>query len=161
MTATLEKDILRVYDEKKRLIGELHNESNFKNAEIKIRGIIYHVSYDKRKIKISENDKVIYNLEIGSFLGNITIEETKRKVTGVFGLKWGTKMIDNENNTLIKIKNENHFTNTNKYEIKKLSEKVTDLDILISLYAHLYGSNKKLKSLLVAVISGVCLYNWL
>jgi hypothetical protein len=90
---------------------------------------------------------------MNSFSGNTKILETGNKITGVFGLKWGTKMIDKENNTLLKIKNENQFINTNKYEIEISNDKVSDLEILISLYGHLYGSNMKLKAVIIAVIS--------
>jgi len=72
-------------------------------------------------------------LKTNSFSGNTEILETGHKITGVSGLKWGTKMMDKENNTLLKIRNENQFINTNKYEIEISNEEVTDLDIFNNL----------------------------
>jgi hypothetical protein len=91
-------------------------------------------------------------LKTNSFSGNTIILETGHKITGVFGLKWGTKMIDKGNGTLLKIRNENQFINRNKYEIEISNEKVTDLDVLTTLYGHLYGSKIKLKALIIGVV---------
>ena len=154
MIAKLENDIINVYTEKKILIGGINTQSNFKNAEIKIGEKIFQLSRNKWETEISENDKVIYRLNTNSFSGNTKIQETEHKVTGVLGLKWGTKMLDKENNILLKIRNQNHFINKNKYEIEILNKKATDLDILTTLYGHLYGSNMKLKALIIGAIAG-------
>ena len=103
--------------------------------------------------EISENEKVIYHLKTNSFSGNTKIQETENKIAGVFGLKWGTKMIDRENNILLKIRNENQFTNTNKYEIEISNDRVSDLEILTTLYGHLYGSNMKRIAVIIGAIA--------
>ena len=149
MIAKLENDILNVYNEKNILIGGIKTQSNFKNTEIKIGENEYEISRDKWKTEISEKGKVIYNLKMNSFSGNVEILETGHKITGVFGLKWGTKMVDKENNILLKIRNENQIINTNKYEIEISNKKVTNLEILTTLYGHLYGSNMKLKAVII------------
>lgn len=153
MLARLENDIINVYNEKNVLIGGIKTQSNFKNTEIKIGNKKLQLSRNKWETEISEKDKVIYHLKINSFSGNLKILETEHKITGVFGLKWGTKMMDKENNTLVKIRNENQFINKNKYEIEISNEKVTDLDILTTLYGHLYGSNMKLKAVLIGAVA--------
>jgi hypothetical protein len=153
MIAKLENDIINVYNEKNILIGGIKTQSNFKNAEIKIEEKIFQLSRNKWETEISENDKVIYHLKTNSFSGNTKIQETEYKIVGVFGLKWGTKMMDKENNTLLKIRNENQFTNSNKYEIEISNDRVSDLEILTTLYGHLYGSNMKLKAVIFGVIT--------
>ena len=153
MTAKLENDILNVYTDKNVLIGGIITKSNFKKAEINIGESKFKLSRSKWNTEISEKNKVVCHLKMNSFSGNTKILETGNKITGVFGLKWGTKMIDKENNTLLKIKNENQFINTNKYEIEISNDKVSDLEILTSLYGHLYGSNRKLKAVIIGVIS--------
>mgnify|MGYP006082817671 CR=1 FL=1 len=153
MTAKLENDILNVYTDKNVLIGGIITKSNFKKAEINIGENKFELSRSKWNTEISEKNKVVCHLKMNSFSGNTKILETGNKITGVFGLKWGTKMIDKENNTLLKIKNENQFINTNKYEIEISNDKVSDLEILTSLYGHLYGSNRKLKAVIIGVIS--------
>jgi hypothetical protein len=149
----LENDILNVYNEKNILIGGIKTQSNFKNAEIKIGVKTLLLSRNKWEAEISENNKVIYLLKTNSFSGNTKIQETEYKITGVFGLKWGTKMVDKENNTFLKIRNKNQFTNTNKYEIEISNDRVSDLEILTTLYGHLYGSNMKLKAVIVKAIA--------
>ena len=153
MIAKLENDILNVYNEENIIIGGIETQSNYKNTEIKIGEKKYELSRNKWNTEISENGKVIYNLKMNSFSGNTEILETGHKITGVFGLKWGTKMVDKENNTLLKIRNENQIVNTNKYEIEISNNKVTDLEILTTLYGHLYGSNMKLKTVIIGAVA--------
>jgi hypothetical protein len=153
MIAKLENEILNVYHEKNILIGGIKAQSNFKNAEIKIGEKTFLLSRNKWETEILENDKVIYHLKTNSFSGNTKIKETEYKIIGVFGLKWGTKMVDKENNTLLKIRNENQFINTNKYEIEISNDRVSDLEILTTLYGHSYGSNMKIKAVIVGAIA--------
>ena len=89
---------------------------------------------------------------MNSFSGNTTILETSHKITGVLGFKWGSKMMDKEGNTLVKIRNENQFINKGKYEIEVSSDKVADLDILLTLYGHVQGSRMKLLVVIMGVI---------
>ena len=153
MIAKLENDILNVYNEENILIGGIKTKSNFKNTEIKIGENKYELSRNKWNTEIYENGKVIYNLKMNSFSGNTEILETGHKITGVLGLKWGTKMVDKENNTLLKIRNENQIVNTNKYEIEISKQKVTNLEIMTTLYGHLYGSNMKLKAVIIGAVA--------
>ena len=155
MIARLENGFINVYNEKDILVGGIKIQKNFKKAEIKIGEKEFQLSRNRWETKILEKDNVICHLKMNSFSGNTTIRETDHKITGVFGFKWGAKMMDKENNTLLKIRNENHFTNRNKYEIEISNEKVTDLDILMILYSHLYGSNMKLMLLIIAISSTV------
>lgn len=153
MIAKLENDTVNVYDVNNNLIGGIKTQSNFKNAEITIDEKKIELSRNKWKTKIVESGNVICNLETNSFSGNTTILETGRKIKGVTGFKWGTKMVDKENNTLLKIRNENQFLNRNIYEIEISNEKTTELDILLTLYGHLFGSNMKLKALIIGIVA--------
>lgn len=154
MFAKLENDIINVYDENNILVGGIKSQSNFKNADIVIGEKIYQLKRDKWTAKISENGDVKLNLKTNSFTGNTEILENEKKITGVFGLKWGTKMIDNKKNTLIKIKNESQFIDKKRYEIEKSDNNVTDLEILTTLYGHLYGSNMKTQAVIIGAIVG-------
>ncbi|MFT5847794.1 MAG: hypothetical protein ACJARX_001651 [Psychroserpens sp.] len=161
MRARLEDDAINVYNEQKLLIGSIKTTSNFKNTEIKIGEKIFQLSRNKWETKIVEDDQVIYHLKMNSFSRNITILETHQKITGVFGFKFGTKLIDKESNTLVKVRNENQFVNKNTYEIEIANDKTTNLDILTTIYGHLYGSNnKQLKSVILgAVIATIIIRN--
>ncbi len=154
--ARLENDSLNVYNEKNELIGGINVDNKFKNSEIKIGENKYELSRDKWNTKISENGKVIYNLKMNSFSGNTEIMESDKKVTGVWGFKWGTKLIDHNKNILLKIRNENIFINENKYEIEISNKNVSELEILTSLYIHLYGSKMKMTVILmISIINGL------
>ena len=96
---------------------------------------------------------------MNSFSGNTTILETSHKITGVLGFKWGSKMMDKEGNTLVKIRNENQFINKGKYEIEVSNEGVSDLDILLTLHSHIQGSRMKLLVLIIGVTVGVGISN--
>lgn len=148
MIAKLEGDIINVYNKKNQLIGGVKTQSNFKNAEIIIDGKSINLSRNKWETTVIRDGNVIYHLKTNSNSGNIKITETGQKITGVIGLKWGTKLVDKDNITLLKIRNENPYVNRNRYEIEISNEKTSDLDILLTLYGHLYGSNMKLKAVL-------------
>ena len=153
MTAKLENDILNVYNQENILIGGIKTQSDFKNAEIKIGANKYQLSRKKWNTEISENGEVIYTLKMNSFSGNTKIWVSGHKITGVFGLKWGTKLVDKENNTLLKIRNENQIVNKNKYQIEISNKKVTDLEIMTTLCGHLYVSNMKLKAVIIGAVA--------
>lgn len=152
MIAKLENDILNVYNEEYELIGGIKTQSNFKNSEIIIGEKQLNLSCNKWETTVVQDGNVICQLKMNSFTGSTTNLETGQKITGVFGLKWGTQLLDKDNNTLLRIRNENQFINCDRYEIEISNEKTSDLDILLTLYAHLYGSNMKLKIVLISII---------
>ena len=155
MKARLENENYNIYKENDLLIGGIKTQSNFNNAEIKVGKKTFKLTRDKWITTVLEKDKVVCHLKTNSFFGNIKVLETEQKITGAIGLKWGTKMVDKENNTLLKIKNENQFINTNNYVIEISNEKATDFDILLALYGHLYGSGMKQKAIIIGVITGI------
>ena len=155
MKAKLENDTINVYDEKGVLISGIKTQPNSKASEISIRERTLDLTRNNWDTKIVEDGKEIYNLKTHSFSGNTNILETGHKITGVFGFMWGTKMIDEEGNTLVKIPNKNQFINKNKYDIEVSSDKVSDLDILLTLYGHVQGSRMKLLVVLMGVIVGI------
>ena len=161
MFAKLENDIINVYNGNNKLVGGIKSQSNFKNAEFVIGEKLYQLKRDKWTSKISENGNVKFNLKSNAFTGNTEILESEKKITGVFGLKWGTKMIDNEKNTLIKIRNESQFIDKKRYEIEISNNNVTDLEILTTLYGHLYGSNMKTQAVIIGAIAGAGTLIWL
>ena len=58
-------------------------------------------------------------------------------------------MVDENNKTLLKIKNENLLIDKGIYEIEISDNQITDFEILLSLFGHLYGSNMKLLTVVV------------
>jgi hypothetical protein len=155
MIARLENDNYNIYKENDLLIGGVKIQSNFKDAEIKVGEKIFKLTRDKWTTKILEKDRIVYQLKTNSFSGNIKVLETKQRIKGVWGLKWGTQLVDKENNTLLKIRNKNQFRNTNKYVIEISNENATDFDILLTLYGHLYGSSMKQKAVIGTIVIGI------
>ncbi len=143
MIAKLENKVINLYDDGEFLVGSITTETKIPKAVLTIGTSKFVVTHNKKKSQITENNKTIYNLETDSFWGNTTIIETDKKITGVWGLKWGTQLKDKEENTLLKIRSISKFFKKNKYEIKMLNAKVTNLEILISLYFHIYSSRMK------------------
>ena len=148
MIAKLENGLINVYDNQNILIGAIKTKSNFQNAEITIEDETYELNRKKWVAKIIKKGKTIYTLKTNPFSGNTKIIETKQKIKGAKGLKWGTKLIDKNKDTLVKIKNQNQFLDNKKYDIEISNKDVNKLDILLTLYGHLYGSSIIFKPLL-------------
>ncbi len=123
-------------------------QSNFKNTELKVGEKAFMLIRNKWTTEILEDDKIVYHLKTNSFSGKTKVIETEQNIKGVWGPKWGTQLVDKENKTLLKIRNKNQFRNNNKYVIELSNEKVTDFDILLTLYGHLYGSSMKQKAVI-------------
>jgi hypothetical protein len=154
MLAILENDIYNLYDDNNSLVGKIKRKSkeNFNEIEIIIGESNYKIVRKKWTMKVLEADKIIYNLKMNSFFGNIDILETKQKIKGVLGFKWGTQLVDKENRTQLKIRNEDQFINNEKYIIEVSNDKTNVIYILLALYGHLYGSNMKLKVVFFVII---------
>jgi len=157
MLAKLENDTYNLYEDNNVLIGKIKtkSKSNFKESEIIIGEKNYKIVREKRLFQILEDDKIVYNLKTNYFFGSIELLETKQKIKGVLSSKWGTKLVDKENNTLLKIRNENQFINNEKYVIEISNNKVKDFDVLLTLFGHLYGSSMKQKAVIFSTIAAV------
>ena len=145
MFTKLENNIHTVYNNAGHPVGSIPYNYNLKGAKIVVGKKKYTISCNKLTTEILAENTVILRLKMNSFSGNLKVLETKQKITGVFGFKWGTKMMDPEKNTLLKIRNKNIFLHNDTYLIKVLNAKTTDLDILLTLYGHLKGGASKEK----------------
>ncbi len=148
MIAKLENKVINLYDDKETVIGSITTESNSKKAILTIGERKFFVTHEKWQTVITENDRIIYNLKTNRSWANTTILETESKITGVWGLKWGTQLTDKDKNTLVKIRNINKFFNKSRYEIKVINDQTSHLDILIALHFHIYSSKMKMTSLI-------------
>ncbi len=148
MIGKSENKVINLYDDKETVVGSITTESNSKKAMLTIGERKFLVTHDKWKTVITENDKTIYNLKTSRSWANTTILETGSKITGVWGLKWGTQLTDKDKNTLVKIRNINKFFNKSRYEIKVVNDQTSHLDILIALYFHIYSSKMKMTGLI-------------
>src|SRR5690606_38458516 len=113
MRAKLENNIYVVYNDNDAVVGKMiiNLKPHFSESEIIIGNDRYKIVREGWKFNILLNDVAVEYMKTNSFSGNITVIELGRKIKGVFSLKWGTKLVDVDNSTLLKIRNENLFIN--------------------------------------------------
>ncbi|SEA78433.1 hypothetical protein [Psychroflexus halocasei] len=109
-----------VYNSQKDIIGKIKIDKkvDFKETEIIVENKKYQIIRNKWNAKIYENDKLLYHLKTNSISGNTEIIELNKKIKGVWGLKWGTRLLDKNGKTLLKIRNEKQSVNNGNYIIK-------------------------------------------
>jgi len=154
--AKFENGTFNAYNSKGEIIGKIKIDpsANFNESEITINDKTYKITRDKWETTILDNDNKIYHLKTNSFSGNTEIKELNKKIKGVWGLKWGTQLTDEDGETLLKIRNEKKSINNGHYVIELENENLSPMEILISLYGHLYGSSLKQKGVLMGIIAG-------
>lgn len=152
--ARLENKVVNVYNEQNEIIGKLKTnlKPHFSENEMIVGEKIYKIIRKNWTFKILENEEVVYNLKTNSFFGDITVLELNKKIKGVFSLKWGTQLVDEENNTLLKIRNENLMMDKGNYLIEVTDKSVSNFEILLSLFGHIYGSYLKSRAVGGALI---------
>lgn len=111
--------------------------------------LVIKIIRDKWKATLFENENPIYHLKTNSFSGNTKIKELNKKIEGVWGLKWATQLTDEKGNSLLKIRNDKQFIDNGKCIIQIEDENINPLEILISLYVHLFSSSLKLKNVMM------------
>ena len=157
MKAKFESGTLNVYKyPKDEIIGRIKIDSNanFDESEIIINDKGYKLIRDRWETNVLDGDKIIYHLKTNSFSGNTEIKELNKKIKGVWGLKWATQLVNNEGKTLLKIRNDKKSVNNGNYIIELENTELSSMEILISLYGHLYGSSMKAKEMLIGIIAG-------
>jgi len=143
MKAIIENGCLNLFNKDDILIGRIKTELNFQESEIALKDQIFKLIRNGWETVVYEESAEKFHLKTDSLLGNMEILETGYRITGVWGHKWATKLVDEKNKTILKIRNENSFIENGKFEIKIIDETVDDFDILLTFYAHLYGSRMK------------------
>lgn len=152
LTAKLEIGLVNLYNEDNLLIGSVSSDKDFVNSQIKIGDVKYYLTRNKWETEVSTGESVINHLKTNKFSGITDIFESGIRITGDWGLKWGTKLVDNNKNTLLKIRNEKQLIHNNQYIIQVDNDKTTDLDVLLTLYGHIYGSKMKQQSVFMFIV---------
>lgn len=155
--AKFENEIFNVYNQANgNSIGQIKIDFNdpFAQSEILINDTKYHLTRNKWKTAVFDGDEVIYHLKTNSISGNTEIEELNKKIKGVWGLKWGTQLTDENGKTLLKIRNEKKSVHNGNYIIEFKQEDLDPLETLLSLYGHLYGSFLKQTGIFVGIVAG-------
>lgn len=134
-----------IYNEKIQILGTIQTniKPNFEENLMTVGNKTYNILRKGWTFTIYEGDKEVYHLRTNAFLGNITILEMEKKLRGVFSLKWGTQLVDENNNTILKIKNESLILNKGNYIIELGEFPVSEFEIALALFGHLYGCRLK------------------
>jgi hypothetical protein len=150
MIAKKENEYFVLYNEENSIIGKIRFQ-NKEEIEITVNeeNITYQVIKNNWNFEVRNQNELVCNLKMNSFWGDINVIELNKRIKGVFSMKWGTQMVDENNKTLLKIKNENLLIDKGIYEIEISDNQITDFEILLSLFGHLYGSNMKLLTVVV------------
>ena len=98
MKALLENDLYNLYTNENLLMGSIRIKSNFDESEIKTDCKTYKVIRNGWAFTVSEGDTLVCNIKTNSFWGTLTVLELNKRIKGVFSVKWGTQLVDEENN---------------------------------------------------------------
>ena len=149
LKAILENHRIIIYREDNAIFGTIETDATFENFHATIDQHAFQIIRNKWEAQVLDNGKDVAQLKINSFSGNIAIIPNGYKITSAKSLKWGTKLIDNHNNELLRIRHDNLWINNNRYHIKIKAEKTTPRDILFGLFGHVYGSYTKNNALVL------------
>ncbi len=154
MIVKLENKVFNLYNEERELIGaiKINLKPHFSDNEIIMGTRTFKIIRENWTFKIYENEEIVCHLKTNSFFGNITVLELNKKIKGVFSLKWGTQLVDEDNNSLLKIKNENQLIDKGNYILEVTDSTVSNFEILLSIFGHIYGSNLKTKTAIGATL---------
>ena len=145
MIAKKENQHFVLYNKNNNIVGKISFKNSIETEIITSKDEIkYNIIKHDWTFEVKNNNHLVCNMKINSFWGDINVIELNKKIKGVFSLKWGTQMVDENNKTLLKIKNESLLIDKQNFEIEICDDKVTDFEILLSLFGHIHGSNMKL-----------------
>ncbi len=142
MTAAKENDYIVIFNERNAIIGKIkvYSKDNFSKSEIIVDQKTFLIIRDQWIFKVLDEENIIYNIETNATSGDMKILELDKKIKGVFSLKWGTELIDQHQVSLLKISNKNDQFDYGNYDIKIENKDVSNIEIVLSLFGHLYGS---------------------
>jgi hypothetical protein len=154
MKASLNNNIYSIYNDENLILGEIKilSKGKFSECDLLTDGKLYKLIQKGWNICIFENDKTLYNLEISSWSGNIKILELDKVIKGFWGTNWATQLADDNKNTLLKIRNLNKISDKGEFEFELCATDISNLEILITLFGHLYGSKMKTFSALISAV---------
>ncbi len=101
---------------------------------------IYQIVRKGRYFEVKENYRHKYTLRENLFWGSFHISELDKTIKGSWGFKWATQMVDSRNKTLLRIRNKNKWFANNSYQLEVLDKSTRRLEILLTLFIHLYTS---------------------
>lgn len=147
-SAELNNNSCVVLNEKMEKIGELiyHKRFNRTACDILIDNKKYEAfrkGFFQKNILVMHNGSDAFKFVINSWFGNAVIAPLNYKIKGISSWSGGTRLIDENDNTLVTIKKTGGIFIHNKFQIEKNDENVSNLHLLLALYFHIYASHNK------------------
>jgi hypothetical protein len=148
LSAEINNNSCIVLNEKSEKIGELiyHKRFNRTACDILIDNKKYEAFrkgfFQKNILVILEGNEV-FKFIINSWFGSAIIAPLNYKLKGVSSWTGGTRLIDDNDNTLVTIKKAGGIFTHNKFQIEVNDKSVSNLHILLALYFHIYASHNK------------------
>ena len=140
-TATHKDGVIAFTNQSSEDIGRLEtvNDSKiiFYQAEDK-----YQFNLSKNKIEVLKNTEKIDEFERFKNLGSFQSKNSELSIKGISSWKGGTKIVDRNNNTLVKLNNKSAWIDKGIYEFKIFTE-VEPYQLAMMLHLHIQGSKAK------------------
>lgn len=137
-----------VLNEKSEKIGELiyHKRFNRTACDILIDNKKYEAfrkGFFQKNILVMLEGNEAFKFVINSWFGSAIIAPLNYKLKGVSSWTGGTRLIDDNDKTLVTIKKAGGIFTHNKFQIEVNDESVSNLNLLLALYFHIYASHNK------------------
>lgn len=148
MIIKLENGCYNLYDAKNELLGfiKVDPKRRFTESELYVGDTHYTLRREGQQINVFEGKKLISNLKVNVFTGSITAPTLNAKIKSAISLIWGTKLVDSNQRTILKIRNKNLLIDANTYIVKVSDPKIDPFGILLTMFGHIYGSGMKFET---------------
>lgn len=137
-----------VLNENSEKVGELiyHKRFNRTACDILIDNKKYEAfrkGFFQKNILVMLDGNEAFKFVINSWFGSAIISPLNYKLKGVSSWTGGTRLIDENANTLVTIKKAGGIFTHNKFQIEVNDVSVSKLHLLLALYFHIYASHNK------------------
>ncbi|MFM2000245.1 MAG: hypothetical protein RL204_2192 [Bacteroidota bacterium] len=137
-----------VLNENSEKVGELiyHKRFNRTACDILIDNKKYEAfrkGFFQKNILVMLDGNEAFKFVINSWFGSAIIAPLNYKLKGVSSWTGGTRLIDENDNTLVTIKKAGGIFTHNKFQIEVNDVSVSKLHLLLALYFHIYASHNK------------------
>lgn len=140
-TATYTEDAYIIINQYSEEIGKLKivndNEIRFFSLDEN-----YQFKLSKNKVEVLKNGKKIDDFERFKNLGSFQSKNSELSIKGISSWKGGTKIVDRNNNTLVKLNNKSAWIDKGIYEFETFTE-VEPYQLALMLHLHIQGSKAK------------------
>lgn len=140
-TAIYRDEYISLINNSSEEIGQLKNIDKA-NANFETSEEIYQFITKKNKIELFKGSEKIDEFEKINLFGIYKSKYSGIKIKGISSWEGGTKLVDSNKKTLVKLQNESPLVDKGIYEFETFSD-VEPYLLMLSLKLHIEGSKKK------------------